>query len=65
MMEERDWIDKQDAASIGDTASKKGSLTGLLITRYGTESPALDDRDWELLDEWFRKGMPTGEHVSR
>ena len=60
-------VDEPNAPRIGAKAlaSGNGSLTGFLVARYGTEDPALDDRDWELLEEWFGKGMPVGETVSR
>ena len=58
-------IDGPNAPRIGEGATGKGSLTGYIIARYGTEDPALDDRDWELLEKWFDKGMPVGEKVSR
>ncbi len=62
---ERDMVDSPDARRTGEGAASKGSLTGLMIARYGTSDPALDERDWELLEEWFEKGMPVGENVSR
>ena len=65
MMEEKGWVDPADAARVGESAASKGSLTGFLIVRYGTDEEALDERDWELLDEWFQKGRPVGEHVQR
>ncbi|KIX92838.1 uncharacterized protein Z520_11501 [Fonsecaea multimorphosa CBS 102226] len=58
------WAD-QPGQRRGSKAAENGSLVGHLISRYGSEEPALDDRDWELLTEWFGKGMPTGEHVQR
>ena len=62
---ERDMVDSPNAPRIGEGASSRGSLTGLMIARYGTSDPALDERDWEMLEEWFEKGMPVGENVSR
>lgn len=61
----RGWMD-EPGTKPGDTAVKKdGSLVGLLIARYGTDEAALDERDWELLEEWMAKGMPIGEHAQR
>ncbi|KEF63410.1 uncharacterized protein A1O9_01388 [Exophiala aquamarina CBS 119918] len=61
----RGWMDEH-GTKPGDTAIEKdGSLVGLLIARYGTDAAALDERDWELLEEWMAKGMPPGEHVQR
>lgn len=59
------WIDPEGERPGMTAVKKSGSLTGLLIARYGTEDPALDARDWELLKEWNDKGMPTGQHVQR
>lgn len=49
----------------GPSSNKDRSLAGYLISGYGTDNPALDERDWELLEQWIVKGMPTGEHVRR
>jgi hypothetical protein len=65
LMQEKDWIDELDAPRVGEKAAQQGDLVGYLIVRYKTDDEALDDRDWELLDDWFRKGMPVGEHVQR
>ena len=62
---EKDWADGPGVSRFGQTVASKGSLTGYLIVRYGTEDPALDERDWELVDEWFQKGRPVGMHVDR
>lgn len=58
LMQEYGW-------GSGKAAADKGDLVGYLIGRHGTEDPAFDDRDLEMLKEWFGKGMPVGEHVER
>lgn len=65
ILEEQGWMDAPGSRSGEKAISKSGSLVGYLIARHGTEDPALDDRDWELLSGWMGKGMPTGEHVER
>jgi len=65
ILTEHDWIDEEGMRRGGKAVAKDGSLVGFLIARYGTEDPALDERDWELLDNWYQKGMPTGENVTR
>jgi hypothetical protein len=62
---EHGWIDESSSRPGEQAVRKSRSLSGLLIARYGTDEPGLDDRDWELLNEWFGKGMPVGEHVER
>ncbi|ETI26565.1 hypothetical protein G647_03343 [Cladophialophora carrionii CBS 160.54] len=62
---ENGWVDPPGARPGSMAARKSGSLSGLLVARYGTDDPALDERDWELLKEWNDKGMPKGEHVRR
>ena len=62
---DRGLIDGPDGSRVGTRAANEGSLTGLLVARYGTDNAALDEKDWGLLAEWFAKGMPEGEHVAR
>lgn len=64
IMTEREWLDEGGKPSQAAIA-RDGSLVGWLISRYGTEDAALDERDWELLDEWMVNGMPTGQSVQR
>ena len=61
----RNQTDPADAARPGEKAADAGDLVGLLIARYETTDPAFDEKDWELLERWFGKGMPEGESVSR
>lgn len=64
ILREKGWID-QPGEQGHQAVRKAGSLVGFMIARYGTDDPALDDRDWELLHEWVAKGMPTEQHVQR
>ncbi|OAP57158.1 hypothetical protein AYL99_07896 [Fonsecaea erecta] len=64
ILEDKGWVDQPDQRH-GHKAVESRSLAGYLIAQYGREEPALDHRDWELLTEWFGKGMPAGEHVQR
>jgi hypothetical protein len=65
ILEENGWVDPPGERPGMTAARKSGSLSGLLIASYGTDHPALDERDWELLKEWNDKGMPLGQHVRR
>ena len=58
IMAQRGFVTAQDAADAG-------GLTYYVIGRHGTEDPAFDDRDIELLQEWFHQGMPAEQHVQR
>lgn len=44
----------------GKAAIEKGSLTGLVIARYGTSETAFRDGDVEMLREWFGSGGAEG-----
>jgi len=65
ILEEHGWVDVPGTRPGEQAVTKSGDLAGFVIARYATSDPALDDRDWELLNQWFRKGMPVGEHVER
>ena len=62
---EMGWIYPPDQRPGQAAVNRNGSLSGLLIARYGTDEPAFDNRDWELLKEWNDRGMPLGQHVRR
>lgn len=64
MMAEHDWVDGPGERP-GDKAASKGDLVGYLVARHGTSDPALDERDLDMLKEWFEKGKPTGQRVVR
>lgn len=64
MIADNDWFDG-DGRRRGDKAAGKGSLAGFCISRYGTDDPAFDERDLEMLKGWFERGMPVGEGVAR
>ena len=40
----------------GQKAAEKGSLTGVVIARYGTSESAFEDGDVEKLRGWFESG---------
>lgn len=66
ILTEYGWIEDGSGSRPGRQAlTRDGSLVGLLIARYRTSEPALDERDWKLLADWMHKGMPVGEHVRR
>ncbi|EXJ88587.1 hypothetical protein A1O1_05517 [Capronia coronata CBS 617.96] len=65
VLAEHGWIDGPGDRPGQQAVQQNRSLAGLLVARYGTGDPALDQRDWELLKEWMDKGMPVGEHVQR
>lgn len=48
-----------------DDAAGKGDLVGFLVARHGTDDPAFDEKDLEMLRGWFGRGMPVGENVVR
>jgi hypothetical protein len=65
----RDELAKEKGWTMGpDRAiaeAVKGDLAGYVIMRHGTDDPAFDARDLEMLKDWFEKGMPSGERVVR
>lgn len=65
ILQEKGWVDEAGSRPGMKAATQSGSLAGFLIARSGTNDPALDDRDWELLRDWFERGMPVGEQVRR
>ena len=62
---EKGWVDPSGSRPGESAVRTGGSLSGLLIARYGTDEPAFDDREWELLKDWNDRGMPEGQHVRR
>lgn len=48
-----------------DDPAARRDLVGHLVFKHGTEDPAFDERDLEMLSEWFEKGMPVGEVAVR
>lgn len=44
----------------GTKAGQKGSLTGLVVARYGTGESALGEGDVERLRGWFESGGGQG-----
>ena len=64
LSQEYDWEDGTEQAP-GQKAADKGDLVGVLVARHGTENPAFDERDLEMLKSWFEEGMPKGQKVVR
>lgn len=65
ILQENDWVDEEGQRPGTKANERSGSLSGYLIARHGTENPALDDTDIELLRKWFVEGMPCGQSVVR
>ncbi len=65
ILSEHDWVDDPDQRPGTKAAEKSGSLAGCCIARHGTDIQAFDERDLEMLREWFGRGMPEGERVHR
>ncbi|KAK4502008.1 hypothetical protein PRZ48_007819 [Zasmidium cellare] len=61
----RDRMAAENGWGDGGTAAGKGDLVGYLVLRHGTDNPAFDERDLDMLKAWFEKGRPVGEKVSR
>jgi hypothetical protein len=56
VLRDRDMLDEP-----GDWPGKKaqsvhGSLAGFAIAKHGTETPALEEREIEMLRKWFESG---------
>lgn len=64
MVAENDWADEK-GQKPGDKAASKGNLVGVLVARHGTENPAFDERDLDMLKAWFESGTPVGEKIVR
>ena len=57
ILRDEDMVD-EPGARPGTKAHSKGSLAGFLIAHHGTERPALEDREIEMLRKWFESGEP-------
>jgi hypothetical protein len=64
IMQEEGWVEA-DEDDKGAGAAAKGSLVGYAIVKHGTDEPVFDERDLELLKQWYVDGMPAGENVTR
>lgn len=53
ILAERNMEDEPGARPGKKAAESQGSLVGLMIARYGTHEPALEDWEWEMLRVWF------------
>lgn len=61
LLEKEDILSKRNMADavgdrLGRKAGEKGSLTGLVIARYGTGESAFGEGDVERLRGWFESG---------
>ncbi|EME45675.1 hypothetical protein DOTSEDRAFT_23671 [Dothistroma septosporum NZE10] len=64
IVEENGWHDSAGDRP-GEKAANEGNLSGFVIARHGTNDPAFDDRDIEMLKRWFEEGKPKGQKVVR
>jgi len=64
IMQEEGWIESEEHDQ-GAGAAAKGSLVGYAIVKHGSDDPVFDERDLELLRQWYVDGMLAGESVSR
>ncbi|KAK0267238.1 hypothetical protein LTR91_010595 [Friedmanniomyces endolithicus] len=63
ILAEHAMVDEPGARPGKKAAESKGSLVGLMIARYGTHDPALEDWEWEMLREWFDGTVPTTQET--
>ncbi|KAJ9646639.1 hypothetical protein H2201_000726 [Coniosporium apollinis] len=61
ILSERDMVDEPGTRPGEKAARSKGSLAGFLIARYGTSEPGLEEREWEMLGEWFGSGVDVSQ----
>jgi hypothetical protein len=64
IMQEEGWVEA-DEDDKGAGAAAKGSLVGYAIVKHGTDEPVFDERDLELLKQWYMDGMPDGSNATR
>ena len=64
IMQEEGWVEA-DEDDKGAGAAAKGSLVGYAIVKHGTDEPVFDERDLELLKQWYVDGMPAGANAVR
>ena len=50
-----DMVD-ESGTPAGSRAQKTGSLAGFCIARHGTDNPALQEAEIEMLRNWFHRG---------
>lgn len=55
ILRDEDMLDSP-GDKVGSKALSKGHLVGYMIARHDTENPALEDREIEMLREWFERG---------
>lgn len=62
----RGWVDEPGQAPGTKAAGPgQGSLVGLCVARHGTDDAVFDARDIQMLQRWFERSMPSGEHAVR
>lgn len=59
ILSERNMVDEPGARPGEKAAANEGSLVGLLVARYGTDEPGLEEWEWDMLKEWFNRGVDT------
>jgi hypothetical protein len=64
IMQEEGWVEANEDDK-GAGAAAKGSLVGYAIVKHGTDEPVFDERDLELLKQWYVDGMPDGINATR
>ena len=56
VLRDRDMLDEPSDWPGKRAQSKYGSLAGFTIARHGTQTPALEEREIEMLRKWFESG---------
>jgi hypothetical protein len=56
VLRDRDMLDEPGDWPGKNAQSAHGSLAGFAIARHGTETPALEEREIEMLRKWFESG---------
>ncbi|MCJ1396020.1 hypothetical protein MMC18_008907 [Xylographa bjoerkii] len=57
-----DMVDKSRKPA-GSSAQQLSSLAGHCVARHGTENPALNEEEIEMLRNWFERGGPENGHA--
>jgi hypothetical protein len=56
ILRDRDMLDELGDWPGKNAQSKHGSLAGFVVARHGSETPALEEGEIEMLREWFESG---------
>jgi hypothetical protein len=62
ILRDRDMVDEPGDLPGHRAQSKYGSLVGYAIARHGTDSPVLEEREIDMLREWFESGGAEARH---